>query len=190
MRPLIFFTCFFFFSADCSVTPPASVEAGTYTIPVKATSSSQDLEQDLKITITGTYALDVQTTDSRLSFDANVGKTQTVALNVINNGNIDLQNINLNSQAPSGWTVEFSESTIDLLPAGQTKEITVNVTPGKEAMSGDYIMKISAKNNETSIDQSFRVTVKTSTLWGITGICLIGLILLGVSEVFRRFGRH
>ena len=173
-----------------TVTPPASVEAGTYTIPVKATSSSQDLEQDLKITITGTYALDVQTTDSRLSFDANVGKTQTVALNVINNGNIDLQNINLNSQAPSGWTVEFSESTIDLLPAGQTKEITVNVTPGKEAMSGDYIMKISAKNNETSIDQSFRVTVKTSTLWGITGICLIGLILLGVSEVFRRFGRH
>ena len=148
-----------------TVTPPASVEAGT-------------------------YALDVQTTDSRLSFDANVGKTQTVALNVINNGNIDLQNINLNSQAPSGWTVEFSESTIDLLPAGQTKEITVNVTPGKEAMSGDYIMKISAKNNETSIDQSFRVTVKTSTLWGITGICLIGLILLGVSEVFRRFGRH
>ena len=173
-----------------TVTPPASVEAGTYTIPVRATSSSQDLEQDLKITITGKYALDIQTTDSRLSFDANVGKSQTVALNVINSGNIDLQNVNLNSQAPSGWTVEFSESTIDLLPAGQTKEVTVNVTPGKDAMSGDYAMKISAKNSQTSIDQNFRVTVKTSTLWGVVGICMIGLILLGVSEVFRRFGRH
>lgn len=86
--------------------------------------------------------------------------------------------------------MEFSESTIDLLPAGQTKEVTVNVTPGKDAMSGDYAMKISAKNSQTSIDQNFRVTVKTSTLWGVVGICMIGLILLGVSEVFRRFGRH
>jgi uncharacterized membrane protein len=51
-------------------------------------------------------------------------------------------------------------------------------------------MKISAKNSQTSIDQNFRVTVKTSTLWGVVGICMIGLILLGVSEVFRRFGRH
>ena len=42
-----------------TVTPPASVEAGTYTIPVRATSSSQDLEQELKITITGKYALDI-----------------------------------------------------------------------------------------------------------------------------------
>lgn len=173
-----------------TVTPPDSVEAGEYEIPVTATSSTQSLTANLKVTITGTYDLNVQTADGRLSFDTNVGNTQAVTLNVINNGNIDLANVNLTAETPSGWTAEFSESTIDTLPAGQTKEITMNVTPGKDAMSGDYAMTVTAKNSDTSIDQTFRVTVKTSTRWGVVGICLIVLIVLGLSEVFRRFGRH
>ena len=177
-------------SMSITVTPPDSVEAGDYEIPVTATSSTQTLSANLKVTITGTYAIDVTTSDGRLSFDANVGRTKAVTLNVANNGNIDLNNVNLTAQAPSGWTVDFSESTIDTLPAGQTKEITMNVTPGKDAMSGDYTMTVTAKNEATSIDQVFRVTVKTSTRWGIIGICLIVLILLGLSEVFRKFGRH
>ena len=144
----------------------------------------------ITVTITGTYDLDVLTADGRLSFDASVGKTQAVTLNVVNKGNIDLNGVNLTSQAPGGWTVDFSESSIDVLPAGQTKEITMNVTPGKDAMSGDYAMTLKAQNADTSVSQSFRVTVRTSTRWGVIGVCLIGLMLLGLSEVFRRFGRH
>ena len=173
-----------------TVTPPEAVEAGTYVIPVTAVSSAQDLASELKVTITGTYDLDVLTADGRLSFDASVGKTQAVTLNVVNKGNIDLNGVNLTSQAPGGWTVDFSESSIDVLPAGQTKEITMNVTPGKDAMSGDYAMTLKAQNADTSVSQSFRVTVRTSTRWGVIGVCLIGLMLLGLSEVFRRFGRH
>ena len=173
-----------------TVTPPEAVEAGTYVIPVTAVSSAQDLASELKVTITGTYDLDVLTADGRLSFDASVGKTQAVTLNVVNKGNIGLNGVNLTSQAPGGWTVDFSESSIDVLPAGQTKEITMNVTPGKDAMSGDYAMTLKAQNADTSVSQSFRVTVRTSTRWGVIGVCLIGLMLLGLSEVFRRFGRH
>ena len=55
-----------------TVTPPEAVEAGTYVIPVTAVSSAQDLASELKVTITGTYDLDVLTADGRLSFDASV----------------------------------------------------------------------------------------------------------------------
>ncbi len=177
-------------SVTVTVTPPDKVEAGDYEIPVTATSSAQSLQQTLKVTITGTYKINLATTDDTLSFDANVNKKQAVSLKVVNNGNIDLNNVNLTTSAPSGWTVEFSDNTIDALPAGQTKEVVMYVTPSKDAMSGDYAMTVSAENDETSIDQSFRVTVKTSTLWGVVGILIIAAVVLGLGEVFHKYGRH
>lgn len=173
-----------------TVTPPEKAAAGEYEIPVTANSADQSLKTTLKVTITGTYALNIATTDGKLSFDANVNKRQSVALSIMNSGNIDLNNVNLTSAAPSGWTVEFNESTIDSLPAGQTKEVVMYVTPSKDAMSGDYAMQISASNDDTSVDQSFRVTVKTSTLWGVVGILLIAAVVCALGEVFHRYGRH
>lgn len=173
-----------------TVTPPDKIDAGDYEIPITATSSAQSLSQTLKVTITGTYKIDVATNDGTLSFNANVNKKQSVPLTITNSGNIDLNNINLTTTAPSGWNVEFSESSIDSLPAGQTKDVVMYVTPSKDAMSGDYAMTVTAQNEDTSIDQSFRVTVKTSTLWGVVGILIIAAVICGLGEVFHKYGRH
>jgi len=173
-----------------TVTPPDKVTAGDYEIPITANSADQSLSTTLKVTITGTYAINLSTTEGQLSFDANVNKKQTVPLNIVNTGNIDLNNVNLTTTAPSGWTVEFNESTIDTLPAGQTKEVIMYVTPSKDAMSGDYAMTVSAGNDETSMDQSFRVTVKTPTMWGAVGILLIVAVVCVLGEIFHKYGRH
>ena len=98
--------------------------------------------------------------------------------------------MNLTTTAPSGWTIEFSESTIDTLAAGEKKDVVMYVTPSKDAMSGDYAMTVSAQNEDTSLDQSFRVTVKTSTLWGVVGILIIAAVICGLGEVFHKYGRH
>ena len=111
-------------------------------------------------------------------------------MNVVNAGNIDLQNVTLTTSAPSGWTVDFSEASIPTLAAGETHQVTMYVTPSKEAMAGDYAMTVSAATDDTSIDQSFRVTVKTSTLWGVVGVCLIVIVVMAISEVFHKYGRH
>lgn len=113
-----------------------------------------------------------------------------LTLTVTNNGNVDLQNINLTSSAPNNWTVEFSESLIDVLKAGATKELTAYVIPSEDAMSGDYALTISAKNSETSDAPEFRVTVKTSTIWGLVGVLLIAAAAVGLSFVFKKYGRR
>ncbi|MGN0968572.1 MAG: NEW3 domain-containing protein, partial [Oscillospiraceae bacterium] len=175
---------------DVTVTPPNGVEAGTYTIPISAISASETLTDELTVVITGTYELDLSTPSGRLSFDANANKKTDVTLSITNNGNVDMQNINLTSSAPSGWTVEFSESSIDVLEAGATKEVTAYVTPSEEAMSGDYTLTLKAKNSETSDSAEFRVTVKTETVWGVVGVLLIVIVAAGLWFVFRKFGRR
>ncbi len=127
-----------------SVTPPEQVEAGEYTIPVSAVSANDSLNTELKITITGTYSLALSTPNELLSFDAHVNRESDVTLTVTNNSNVDLQNITLTSSAPSGWNVSFDTSSIDVLEAGATQEITAHVTPGDSAMTGDYVCTFTA----------------------------------------------
>ena len=173
-----------------SVTPPAGVTAGTYVIPCAAVSAKETLAAELKVIVTGSYSLDVSTPSGRLSAEARAQKETPITLSVTNTGSADLQGINLTSAAPTGWTVRFDESTIDLLAAGATKEVTVYVTPGSDALSGDYVTAITASNAEATDKAEFRIAVKTSTAWGAIGVALIAAMAAGLAVVFRRYGRR
>lgn len=175
---------------DVVVTPSADVEADTFTIPISAISATETLETELSVTIKGTYLVTLSTPSGRLSFDAVANQQSAVTLQVSNQGNVDLQNVNLTSSAPTGWTVEFSESTIEILEAGATREVTAYVTPSEDAMSGDYAMTISVKNTSASDSEDFRVTVKTETIWGVVGVGLLVLVMAGLWVVFQKFGRR
>lgn len=173
-----------------SATPPENVEAGDYTIPISATSASDTLETELTVTITGTYALELSTPSGLLSFDAHANRESDVTLSITNNSNVDLQNITLTSSAPTDWTVTFDESSIEVLEAGATQEITAHVTPGDSAMTGDYVTTITASCSETSDTAEFRVSVKTDTIWGIVAIVIILALVAGVGAVFKKYGRR
>ena len=173
-----------------TVTPPETVEAGEYTIPISAISATEKLSTELSITITGTYSISLATPSSLLSFSAEANKKTAVTIDITNNGNIDLQNVNLVSSAPTDWVVEYSESTIDVLEAGTTKEITAYVTPASNALSGDYQLSMTASSEETTSSAVFRVSVKTATTWGVVGIALIAVVILCLVFVIKKFGRR
>ena len=175
---------------NVSVTPPENVEAGEYTIPVSAISANDTLETELKVTVTGTYALDLSTPSGLLSFDAHANRESDVTLSITNNSNVDLQNITLTSSAPTDWTVTFEESSIDVLEAGATQEITAHVTPGDSAMTGDYVTTVTASCSEVSDTAEFRVSVKTDTVWGIVAVLIILVLIAGVGAVFKKYGRR
>lgn len=98
---------------DVKVTPPNGVEAGEYTIPISAISASETLTDELTVVITGSYDLELSTPSGLLSFDANANKKTDVTLSITNNGNVDLQNINLTSSAPATgrWSSPRAPST-------------------------------------------------------------------------------
>ena len=175
---------------DITVTPPANVDAGTYEIPCTATSASEKMETVLSVTITGSYDLTLSTASARLSLDAYANTESAIQLTLTNTGNTDLTNVNLTSTAPTGWTVRFASETIDLIEAGATIETTAYITPGEDAMSGDYEATITAKNSDASDKIELRVTVKTETKWGFVGIGVIVLLAAVVMGVMQKYGRR
>ena len=173
-----------------AITPPENVEKGDYEIPVTAVSADDTLKTTLTVSITGTYAMTLSTPDQRLSFDAYENKESAVTLSITNTGNVDLNNLNLTSSAPTDWEVRFSESTIDTLEAGATKEVTAYVKPGKNAVTGDYVTNISISNEQTSASADFRVSVKTSTTWGLAAVAVIVVLAGGLALIFKKYGRR
>lgn len=174
------------------VEPPKVVEAGDYTITVNAVSAGETLSEDLKVTITGTSDIELSTPDGRLSFDAYAGKESDVTLSISNTGNVDLENVSLNSSAPSGWTVTYDqeESVISSLPAGTTTEVIAHVKPASGAITGDYVSSFSVSAGGISDKAEFRVSVKTRTVWGLAAVLVIVATAGGLGYVFKKYGRR
>lgn len=173
-----------------TVTPPEKVEAGEYEIKCSATSAKESLETTLKVKILGTYALELSTSDGRLSLDANANRESAVTLRITNSGNIDLENVNLSAQTPEEWDVSFEESSIDLLEAGASRDVKAYITPSKNALNGDYITYITAGTSDQSAMAQFRITVKTQTVWGVFALLIIAAVLAGLWYVVKKYGRR
>ena len=175
---------------SAQVTPPEDVAAGKYDITVTATSATESLPIDLKVTITGNYKIKLDTPSGLLSYDAYAKKETPIVLQITNTGNADLTNVSLSSSMPDGWTARFDPSTVDLLQSGASVQATVYVTPGSDVIAGDYTFSLSARTSQASSSQDFRVTIKTPTTWGYVGIGIIAVLVIGLILVFRRFGRR
>ncbi len=181
-----------------SVTPPGTVEAGEYTIYLSAVSADETLSTELTVNITGTYGIDIGTSSGLLSFDAEAGKQKDVTLAITNTGNVDLTDVTINSSLPSDWSVSYDlegddeaeANVISSIPAGSTVEVTAHVTPSSDSITGDYVATFTASNSETSDTAEFRVSIKTSTIWGVAAIAIIIAVCGCVAYIFRRYGRR
>ncbi len=173
-----------------SITPPETVEKGNYTINMSAISAQDTLSADLGVEITGSYGVSLSTPDGRLSFDAYANKETTITLTAQNTGNVDLENLNLTSKLPTDWEAEFSESTIGLIEAGASKEISVKIKPSANALTGDYINAFTISCDEVKSEADFRVSVKTPTTWGYAAIAVIAVLVLALFGIIRKFGRR
>ena len=175
---------------DISVKPPSGVTAGKHTITAAAIYGSEAATVDLEVVITGNYSLELSTPSGRLNQDLTAGKKGALTLTLKNTGSADLQAIKLSDSAPPGWTVTFEPETIDQLKAKEEKQVTAYITPDSKAIAGDYLVTIRASTNETSDSADIRVTVHTSTLWGIVGVAIIAGVIYWVVTTFNKYGRR
>jgi len=167
------------------------IPAGSYPLKVIAQGGDVQAELDLTIEVAGQPDLKVSGPDGRLSGEAYAGKESPIKVVIVNNGTAAAHNVELSASTPSGWKVTFDPKTIEEIPVGEQAEVTANIVPGEKAIAGDYIVTVRAKPAEgSSSSADFRITVRTSTLWGIIGVVVIAIAVGVVALAVARFGRR
>jgi uncharacterized membrane protein len=172
------------------IRPPSTIDAGHYPVKVTVTAEDTSAQTEVALDIVGQPQLRVSGRDGLVSARAEAGVQSSVPVIVTNIGSAPAEDIELSSSAPNGWKVEFDPKTIDRLAPGARKEVTAQVTPVSKALAGDYMTTVRANSRSENASTDFRVTVSTSTLWGITGVGIVAVALLIMVGAVARFGRR
>ena len=172
------------------VTPPNTAAAGDYKLTARVGAEDASATTDLGLTITGQPRLDVSGREGLVSTRATAGKEQSVPVVITNTGTAPADDIQLSGSAPSGWKITFDPKAVDRIAPNDNKEVQALITPTEKAIAGDYVTTVRASARGESASTNFRVTVTTSTMWGIAGIGIIGVALLVMVGAVARFGRR
>lgn len=172
------------------VTPPENASADTYEIDVTASGSGTKAETTLEAVITGSYDMILTTTNENLSTDINAGGDRVLDLVIENTGTAPLTNVELSASAPTDWETEFDKSTIPEIKPGESATVKATIKASDEAIAGDYVTTFTATASETSADADIRVSVETSTLWGIVSLIIIAAVVIGIYYLMKKYGRR
>lgn len=165
--------------------------AGSYPITVHAEGGEAQASLNLTAEVTGEADLTVTAPDGRLSGTAYAGSESPLKVIIRNTGSAPARAITLSSSEPAGWSVDFVPKEIDEIPAGQQAEVTAKIRPSDKALAGDYMVTVRAQPTDgTAKSADFRITVLTSTLWGVVGVVLIAVAVGVVAIAVLRFGRR
>jgi uncharacterized membrane protein len=172
------------------VTPPNTAAAGDYKVTARVAAEDASAATELHMAITGQPRLDISGREGLVSTRASAGKETSVPVVITNTGTAPADGVELTGSAPSGWKVTFDPKTVDRIAPNDNKEVQALITPTEKAIAGDYVTTIRASARGESASTTFRVTVTTSTLWGIAGVGIIGIALLVMVGAVARFGRR
>ena len=175
---------------EIKVKPSQAAKANNYTIHVRAQAGKASAASNLTLKLTGRPELSLTGPDDRISGRAYAGDETPLTLVVANNGSAPARDVQLSSNEPSGWKIKFDQQKIAQLDPGQTREVKALITPSRQAVAGDYMVKLKAKGDAVSDSSDFRITVQTSTIWGAVGIGVIAAALMVLMFSMMRFGRR
>jgi uncharacterized membrane protein len=172
------------------VRPPSTIGAGKYPIAVTVSAEDAAAKSELSLEVVGQPRLNIAGRDGLLSATAQRGEQKSVPILITNDGSAPADNIELSGSAPTGWKIEFTPKTVDAIPAGKDVEVQALITPTEKSLAGDYQATIRASSRGETASTNYRITVQTSSLWGMVGVGFIGAALLLVVGAVARFGRR
>jgi uncharacterized membrane protein len=172
------------------VSPPDTVDAGHYPVQVHVAAGDARASAGVALDITGEPKLTLAGREGLLSARATAGKQASIPVMVTNIGTAPAENVALSGSGPSGWKVSFEPKTIERIAPNEHKEVQALISPPGKAIAGDYVATLTAASRGETGNADFRVTVTTSTVWGVAGIGIIGVALLIMVGAVSRFGRR
>jgi uncharacterized membrane protein len=181
-------------SLSLMAIPLVKQEPGEYELKAtfKSAVEGDTLEGSIDFTavITATYEISLTTKTGILSTELTSGKDNHYKLIVTNNSSTSVENITLSSTEPEGWQVNFDKKTIESIEAGANMEIDAVINPPEKTIAGDYMLTFSASSENSNSSIDLRATVETPTIWGIVGIGIIVVVIIGVAVIFAKLGRR
>jgi len=172
------------------VRPPSTIGAGRYPATVTASAEDAKASTEVALEIVGQPRLRISGRDGLMSGRAEAGAQANVPVVITNEGSAPADGVELSGSGPSGWKVEFEPKTIERIPPGQRAEAQALITPNAKSLAGDYMANLRAAAQGEQASGDFRVTVSTSTLWGVAGAGILGAALLILVGAVARFGRR
>lgn len=173
-----------------SIQPPPDVAAKDYPVLVTASAKGVSAHAALTMEISGQPMLHLSGRNGRVSADAEAGHATPISLVVSNDGTAPADDVRLSGSPPEDWKVVFQPDQIREIAPHQKAEVQALLTPSAQALAGDYMTSFSATGKDNSASADFRITVSTSTLWGMAGIAIIAIALLVAVGAVARFGRR
>jgi uncharacterized membrane protein len=172
------------------VRPPSTIDAGHFPVSVTVKAEDASAGVDLALDVVGQPQLQVAGRDGLLSARAVAAQQTSIPVVVANSGTAPAENVTLNASGPTGWKISFEPATIERLVPGKDTEVQAFVTPSDKSLAGDYMVSVRANSRGESASSQFRITVATSTVWGMVGAGVIGAALLLMLGAVARFGRR
>ncbi len=173
-----------------SIKPSPDVKAGRYPVPIEFIGDKAKTETVLTLDVAGQPELSLAGENDLLSGAAYAGDQTSFPLILRNTGSAPARNISVNASEPNGWKVSFEPKDIPEISANGEQKLTALLTPPPKAIDGDYMISMTASGGGLSQSVNYRVTVLTSTRWGIAGVGVIGIALLVLVGGVRKFGRR
>lgn len=117
------------------------------------------------------------------------GEEATVYLEMANLGP-ELKNIQLSTDAPKDWTVDFRPAVIDSMAPGNVQTVEIVVKPARNTAKGEYDIAVVANADGVRRVTSFYIQVQaTSLIWVWIGAGVAAVLIIGFIIIFMRFGR-
>src|SRR6202000_651037 len=155
------------------VRPPSTIDAGDFPVQVTVKDEDASARTEVALDVVGQPQLQVSGRDGLLSARAVAGQQSSIPIVVTNTGTAPADNVALAAPAPTGWKVTFEPSTIERLVPGKDSEVQALITPSDKSLAGDYMVSVNANSRGESASSQFRITVATSTVWGMAGAGVI-----------------
>ncbi|AKB84915.1 hypothetical protein MCMEM_0862 [Methanococcoides methylutens MM1] len=168
---------------------------GNYNLSVSASGRSSDtlyLPFSVTENLNNTSDPELTMQLSSLYVSGEAGSEITVPVRVLNSGNVDLENIELDSISPgSNWDLEFSEDDIERINSEEYRNVDLRIRIPSEAENGDYFVDINAESGDVEADElKLRVNVKSSSNSAWIGLLIIILLVVGLVLAAKKYGRR
>ncbi|MEM2875392.1 MAG: NEW3 domain-containing protein [Candidatus Bathyarchaeia archaeon] len=173
------------------VTPPSTVNIGTYTVPVQVESEdgAVRIRRDFKVTITGSYALKLE--PSTLFTDSTVGGSTTFTTKITNTGQTPVTGLRLSVDTPQGWEASVTPAHVESLKPLESSTFTIVVKNPDNTAAGDYLLTLKGLSDQVESDKvQIRVTTTAPTSWGLMGIGIAAVMVVALIVVFKKFRRR